>query len=347
MIFKEFVKSKDFLYFIGALLSTGMSILFGYILESTIIILYSVLGSFSYCFLNFTSLKKDLKNITLHGFFMILFYNVGIINSFYILMVPFILSLVFILCYLGVEIYGIANPKYFYIILMYATGLKGIEQFQNFSYIMYNLYIISGIVFSLVVSILIYSFFDIKKYRKDKLGDNHFWTLKFVDKLYYNISKKPKLFIIAIHGAFTFFIIGYLVYLFQIKDSIWIIISCAAVISADEIFLIRKKFIERILGSFIGVTIGFIIISATLPMNTLLVILLVMNGMFELFIKRNYLIANVFTNPLVLILSTFSSTNLPVDLAFHRILFLFIGGVIGYVSMFIFYRSLDHVYLYK
>lgn len=136
-------------------------------------------------------------------------------------------------------------------------------------------------------------------------------------------------------------------FLLNINDSVWIAVSCTAVISAEEIFLIKKKFTQRILGSILGISLGYLILILDLSLLTLLLILLTMNALFELYMKKNYLIANIFTKPLVLIIAQFSTNGPLLEITIQRFIYLVLGALIGYCSMLIFYSSLNHLYLYK
>lgn len=336
------INNEKYHYLIGAILSTGVSVVVGYLLGSGSGLVYAVLGSFAYAFLTFHSLKENIQNIIIHGLVMLTMFNIGLLTAYQPVLIPFVLSLIFTLGYLLSEILNINNPKYFYVLLMFATGLKGLSVNQ---WLNSNFYIICGIIVSLFSATFLAIIYNIPWYYS---SNSHIidTEVSIIEKVHRKLSEKPQLFIVALHGAFTFFIVGYLVVLFNVNDSIWLIISCTAVISADEIFLIRKKFFERVLGSIIGIFLGYIIISSHLPLILLLSILIVTNGLFEMYIKNNYLIANIFTNPLVLILSQFVSSSSASEIALHRIIFLIIGGAVSYFSMFLFYKSLDHIYYY-
>lgn len=340
------LKNKLSPYLVGATLSTALSIFGGYILHSNIFLVYSVLGAFSYGFITTYSLKQSLKNIIFHGISLICVFNFGLLIHFIPLLLPFALALLFATCYLVSELFSISNPKYFYILLLFTVGIKGTQAPYLINITNLNLYILSGIIFS-IISII----FSSMIYRIPWLGfnsnkDDRFLKLPLIDKIYYRIYNKPQLLVIALHGSFSFFIIGYLVFLIGVNDSVWLIVSCTAVISADDIFLIRKKFKQRILGSLLGIFLGYFILLMHLPLILLLLVLLIMNILFEFYMKQNYLIANIFTNPLVLIL-TYLISGGALDITLHRLIYLVIGAIIGYFSMLAFYTSLDHIHYYK
>ena len=334
-------------YLTGAVVSTALSIFLGYFLESNICIVYSVLGAFSYAFFSENSLKRNIRNIGLHGILLLIGYNYGLLINFVPYTLPFSIALLFSTCYLFSEIFSIKSPKYFYVILLFTVGLKGVGNFHVLNVLVTNIYIIFGVLFSIISAAFVYFIYKLYKVECKDHIDYRFNTLSFGDKIYYRIYHKPRLLIISLHGAITFFIVGYLVVVWGINDSVWMIISCAAVISAEEIFLIQKRFKERILGSIIGIILGYFILTLNLPIEINLILLLVMNTLFEFFLKKNYLVANMFTNPLVLILSKLITEDSIFFITIHRLLFLVMGAFVGYFSMLIFYYCLDHVEYYK
>ncbi|MFP8866699.1 FUSC family protein [Enterococcus faecalis] len=334
-------------YLAGTIISTALSIFHGYFFYSNICIVYSVLGAFSYTFFSAGGLKINVRNIFIHGFLLLVGYNYGLFIHYFPDVLPFSLALLFSTCYLFSEVYLIKNPKYFYVILLFAVGLKGLGKFNMKNILATNLYVLFGIIFSIISVILIFFIYRSSLGKNNYNIDHRFNALSLTDKIYYRIFYKPKLLIVSLHGAFTFFIIGYLVVVLGIDDSVWIIISCTAIISAEEIFLIRKKFKERILGSLIGILLGYLVLIVNLPLEVNLVLLLIMNALFEFFLKKNYLIANIFTNPLVLILAQLVTQEAIFIITIHRLFYLVLGAIVGYFSMIVFYYCLDHIYYYK
>lgn len=331
----------------GAIISTTLSIFPGYITNNNLCIVYSVLGAFSYSFFSSNSLSKSIKNIFLHGLSLIIAFNLGVFIYFVPWLIPFALALVFFVCYLVTEVFYVPNPKYFYILLLFTIGLKGIGKVEFNNLFSLNVYLLYGIAFSIISTFLISILYNIPWRNQNKCRYRNLSMKVLVDKVYKKIYSKPQLLVIALHGTFTFFVIGYLMFLLNINDSVWIAVSCTAVISAEEIFLIKKKFTQRILGSILGISLGYLILILDLNLLTLLLILLTMNALFELYMKKNYLIANIFTNPLVLILAQFSTNDPLLEITIHRFIYLVLGALIGYCSMLIFYSSLNHLYLYK
>ncbi|EMW6127406.1 FUSC family protein [Enterococcus faecalis] len=340
-------KRNEIVYLIGAIISTSLSIYQGYITHNNLCIVYSVLGAFSYSFFSAHSLRKSIKNILLHGMSLVLVFNFGICIYFIPWLIPFAFALIFLVCYLITEFFTVPNPKYFYILLLFTVGLKGINKFELNNLVKLNIYLSYGIGFSIISAILIGILFSIPWNDQIRCRTKHNSKDSLTDKIYKKIHCKPQLLVIAVHGAFTFFVIGYVIFLLNINDSVWIAVSCTAVISADEIFLIKKKFKQRIIGSILGISLGYLILILELDLLSLLLILLIMNALFELYMKKNYLIANIFTNPLVLILAQFSTSGSILEITIHRFVYLVLGALIGYCSMLIFYSSLDHLYLYK
>ena len=88
------------------------------------------------------------------------------------------------------------------------------------------------------------------------------------------IYNRPRVWIDAINFAFILFVAGYIAYLLRQDFGYWVLISSAAVLSGEEVAIIKHRYLGRILGSIIGLLIGAVLISLPLSTLTIMIILL-------------------------------------------------------------------------
>jgi uncharacterized membrane protein YccC len=127
---------------------------------------------------------------------------------------------------------------------------------------------------------------------------------------------------------------------FDFNRSYWIPVSCGAVMLGSTIISTFHRAIQRAIGTTIGIFIASIILS-TEPTGMLVALfILVLGGLTELFMVRNYAFAVLFITPSSLLMaeSTTQVHNLPY-FATARMIDILIGAVIGLIGVLLGSRS--------
>ncbi|WP_373279875.1 FUSC family protein [Lactococcus fujiensis] len=72
--------------------------------------------------------------------------------------------------------------------------------------------------------------------------------------------------------------------------------SSAAVLSGEELKIIKTRYHGRIVGSIVGLLIGAGLTLLNLSIVEIVLVLMLLNILVEYFMPRNYALANFFTN---------------------------------------------------
>ena len=119
----------------------------------------------------------------MHGLSLIIAFNLGVFIYFVPWLIPFALALVFFVCYLVTEVFYVPNPKYFYILLLFTIGLKGIGKVEFNNLFSLNVYLLYGIAFSIISTFLISILYNIPWRNQNKCKYRHLSMEVLVDKV--------------------------------------------------------------------------------------------------------------------------------------------------------------------
>ncbi|MDQ1163438.1 hypothetical protein QE422_003806 [Chryseobacterium sp. SORGH_AS 447] len=138
--------------------------------------------------------------------------------------------------------------------------------------------------------------------------------------------------IIGIFMALTL-IIGHLL---DFKNTYWISIATVAIIQGRNFEHVRQRNMHRILGTFIGIGLVWLILLFNPEKITMIIIITVLQFIIELLVVRNYGLAVVFITPLTILLAeTASDVHHNVEhLMQARLLDTIIGSLLGLAAGF-------------
>ncbi|MDN5409798.1 MAG: FUSC family protein [Lactococcus sp.] len=294
----------------------------GLLCHNLVISQFGVLGAFSYLAFQKVSIAYNLKATLYHGLSLIAAFILGVFVSKAIFLLPFVIAMLYIIGFLATKIYRIPKPGHFFVIMVFATA-------TNLNLPLYDLpkmsgYISIGVISGMINAVLL-SYIEKLPWQGEQ---DAFQRLSFKDKYYVTIYNRPRVWIDAINFAFILFVAGYIAYLLRQDFGYWVLISSAAVLSGEEVAIIKHRYLGRILGSIIGLLIGAVLISLPLSTLTIMNILLFLNISVEYFMPRNYALANFFTNPLVLLLSLLTTKRDHTDLILGRLNGVIIGSLL-------------------
>lgn len=121
-------------------------------------------------------------------------------------------------------------------------------------------------------------------------------------------------------------------FLLKLESPYWICIAIVAVLQGKNLTHTSHRNFQRILGTFAGVGLTWLIIGFKPNLLALVIILAVLQMVIEMLIVRNYMFATVFITPLTILLAEISHgmhTN-PDTLMQMRLLDTVIGSIIGW-----------------
>lgn len=125
-------------------------------------------------------------------------------------------------------------------------------------------------------------------------------------------------------------------HLLKFNNTYWISIAAVAIVQGRNFEHVRQRNMHRILGTFIGIALAWIILWFRPEKIIMIVIITVLQFIIELLIVRNYGFAVAFITPLTILLAeTGSEVYHPVEQLMHaRLLDTIIGSLIGLAAGF-------------
>lgn len=117
-----------------------------------------------------------------------------------------------------------------------------------------------------------------------------------------NPDKFEKFFEALILGVFMFasMLLGKMM---KIENPYWIPISCAAVMQAGSTYTIWQRTFHRLLGTFIGIGLCWLILSFAQTPLALCLSIIALQFIIEMLVVRNYAFAVIFITPLTILLT--------------------------------------------
>ncbi len=127
---------------------------------------------------------------------------------------------------------------------------------------------------------------------------------------------------------------GYLLaLLMNLENPYWVPISTAAVLQGATFRAVWHRNVHRIVGTFIGMGLAWIIFSMSPGVWALAVLIGLLSFAIEMLVTRNYGLAVIFITPLTVIFADASlAAQAPEALILTRLVDIVIGSMIGYVG---------------
>ena len=327
---------NKFLRPLGSGLAMAVPLVMGILTRDLRICSVGAMGAFSYLAFQHRSVTYNLKAIMLHGLALLLAFVLGASTAMIPWSAPFIISILSFVAFIASKVFRIPKPDYFFVIMLYATGYN----FQAASFtgiLQHSTYLLYGIAGSLLSGCLV-SLLEKLPYRVMK---EDFQLLSVRDKYRLMLMEHPNTLLKALHFSMVLFIATYIAYLLRDSNGYWVLISAAAVLAGEHMDRIKDRTVGRVLGGIVGLLMGFLLMSLGLPLVVKALILVILNVLTELYMPTNYMVANFFTNPQVLLLMTISSNFTSLTLIPMRFSGTLIGSLLALVLIFVMERSLQ------
>ncbi len=156
-------------------------------------------------------------------------------------------------------------------------------------------------------------------------------SIKF--KISQAFDKNSIVFINATRYAIIISIASIVSYLFPFRNRYWIPATCAAVMIGSTIMSTFNRSIQRLIGTIIGLVVSFIIFKYFPQGYMIAVTTIILTLLTELFVVKNYAVANIFITPNTLLLAEASmQTNNASYFLEARIITTAVGALIGLIG---------------
>lgn len=130
---------------------------------------------------------------------------------------------------------------------------------------------------------------------------------------------------------------------FKLENPYWVPVSCLAVMQGISAKHIWQRSAQRIVGTFLGLTLAYFLLMLKLPVWGICIGIMLMQFVVEMLITRNYGLAVIFITGLTLLLAEFGSTlsGRPGDLVQARFIDIVLGSLVGSVGgYFVYHRKI-------
>ena len=147
----------------------------------------------------------------------------------------------------------------------------------------------------------------------------------------------------VILGLFMFISLE-LGFLLKINNPYWIPVSCLAVMQGATKSHIWQRVIQRIIGTFIGLGLCWIILLLVKKIWIICLVIVILQFILEILVPRNYAVAVIFITPLTILLTEASNPlinnpNMFISIRFFNTL---LGSSIGAIGGWVIYHEKIH-----
>lgn len=268
------------------------------------------------------------------GFGFILSFAFGLIFSFNLWLTP---------VFLGVYTFGVhyalnrleltKPPGNFFFIMVASIAITMPVHYENISSSIGNFAI--GVMIACAIA-LFYSIIVLKK-----ISDVP--SVVVVQKnLYINITESI---IFSIMVALALLV----AILLELENPYWVPTSCMAVMQGISAKHIWTRAMQRILGTFIGLGITWLILEMDVTVLGICISILILQTIVEFLVVRNYAVAAIFITTLTILLTepNISLLETPDHLMIARFFDILIGSIIGAIGGWFLYNQRIHFFAEK
>lgn len=123
-------------------------------------------------------------------------------------------------------------------------------------------------------------------------------------------------------------------HLLKLQNPYWIPISCLAVMQGATLYHIWERVFHRILGTFLGLGLCWIVLSVTNTPLSICLTIITLQFIIEMLIVRHYALAVIFITPMTILLAEASNPLIqdPNLLIYTRLIDISIGSLIGAIG---------------
>ncbi|PKV66356.1 FUSC family protein [Pontibacter ramchanderi] len=289
---------------------------------------YSILastGGLVILYLPSTSLANRMLTLLVCSFGFVISFAVGISFSFNPIMSSVVLGLYTLFVHWVAKYFAMKPPGNFFFVML--ACIASASPFDLASIPTRIGLIAMGTIFSCVLAFF-YSLLMIKKHRSGS-------ALLYIKKNAFTNLVESAVVGMFIGGSF---LIGHLL---ELENPYWVPISCLAVMQGVNTRHIWQRSLHRILGTFVGLGLTWLLISQNLTALGICVSILVLQFIIEMLVVRHYGLAVVFITPMTIFLAEASSamTADPNALVYSRFQDILVGSLIGAVGGWVLYHQ--------
>lgn len=302
----------------GAAISAGVPLLIGAYFDKMQYAMVAGLGALVFLYTTHTPIYHRMIVLMVSSFGMIISFTLGSISHFNSTIIGLVLGMIATLGASVCRYYQLNAPGNFFFIMVATLGAYMPFEIQKLPF--YTGLVAFGAMFACVVA-FIYSLTTIKKVQLKPIIAHEY-------KGFSEVITDP--FIIGAFVGISVFCADIL----GLDKPYWVPISCLAIMQGMTLLGTWTRHLHRVVGTFIGLGLTFILFSFHLTHYSLAICMMVLNFIIEYFIVRNYAIAAIFITPLTIFLAQTSGvlTSGEESLILARLVDITLGSFIGVIG---------------
>ena len=287
----------------------------GYINHDFLISSFSSLGIFTFFYYQNIPMKYLLKRMFLIGCGLLVAFVLGILSTYVLWLEPFAVALVAFSSRFVLRLFHISKPGGLFFAMLSAMGTS--MQLPIAQLPIVSLYFFMGVVFSLIAAVI------------TKLLDSR--PEQTIEKatLKERFHEEPLVIIDSVFYSAALFLSVYVSHGLNLHNPYWLTLSCASILLAENLDAMKHRQVQYLIGSMGGLCVSAFL--SFVPFTQLQTIFLItfLYGIAQFLVARNYAVANIFLNPMALMLSTLIRGAYLMSLIEYRFLGIIIGSFIG------------------
>lgn len=196
-----------------------------------------------------------------------------------------------------------------------------------------SIYFFSGVIICLVAAII------------TKLLDNR--TIEEVGNISFKTRfyQDPLVVIDSIFYSVALFLSVYISHGLKLHNPYWVTLSCASILLAENLDAMKKRQVQYLSGSILGLFLAAILSLVPFTQFECIIVIALFYGISQFLVPKNYAAANIFLNPLAIMLSSLIHDSYLITFVEYRFFGIFLGSFLGLGISFLMNTGLNHYLL--
>lgn len=294
-----------------------VSFLIGFIFENVWLSVMMSFGALIFLYYVPTNKENTFKQLYIVFFICLISFFISAISS-QLIWISFIWIgiLAFVLNYL-LSIIPFKGPGIFFILMINAM-IAGLSNFTMEDRLLYSSFATLGVVLAIIFGI-------IENYIFDQ------YPIKYASVSFKKIDSN--LLSRSLFNSIFIFTSYYIAYNIHLPNFYWVLVGTTTILQAEHFKKAYKKQVDYILACLFGSILSLLLYVFVVDIIWIAIISSILFGLICYIMPKSYLLGNIFTTPIALLL--FKATDVSIDntLIFARFLDLLIGTSIGLIGI--------------
>ncbi|WP_236561915.1 FUSC family protein [Streptococcus halichoeri] len=269
-----------------------------------------------------------MKFLGIIGVTLLLAFVLGLLSTISPWLSPIVVGIVAFISRLLTRLYNIHKPGALFYVMVCAMGAS----------LPLPLSKIFGVIcfFTLGIFLSLLGGYAIKRLDKRK-------EIRFLDKTFTEAFEQDAIALVdAVFYSMALFLTVYISHALELNKPYWVTMACASILLVENLEAMKKRHVQYLLGASLGLILSIFLLQLNISGLLLVLMISSLYGLSQYYVVRNYAVANIFINPMTILLSTLvrqtDSTSL-IELRFVGIL---LGSFIGLGTAWIMKQTLNH-----